>query len=116
MRSLLHARGLRYRVDLPVKPDGARAIRPDIVFPRARVCCFIDGCFWHGCEEHGRRAPGRNHEYWNAKIARNAERDAEQQVVLTRAGWTVLRFWEHEDAQEVADIIATAVRARYPAA
>jgi DNA mismatch endonuclease Vsr len=48
-------------------------VRPDVVFTRARVCCFIDGCWWHGCRQHGRRRTSANDEYWSAKIARNVE-------------------------------------------
>jgi len=114
VRSLLHARGLRYRVDLPIRVGALRPVRPDLVFTRARVCCFIDGCWWHGCPEHGRRRTSANDEYWSAKIARNVERDAEHRSVLEAAGWTVLRFWEHEDPADVADRIADAVAARPP--
>lgn len=114
VRSILHARGLRYRVDLPVRVDPRRPVRPDVVFIRARVCCFIDGCWWHGCPKHGRRRTSANDHYWSAKIARNVERDAEQRTVLEAAGWTVLRFWEHEDPVNVADTIADVVAARTP--
>lgn len=52
VRSELHRRGLRFRKDLPLRvPD--RVVRPDIVFTRARLAVFVDGCFWHGCREHG---------------------------------------------------------------
>jgi DNA mismatch endonuclease, patch repair protein len=109
VRVLLHARGLRYRVDLPIRIAGQRPVRPDVVFTRVRICCFIDGCWWHGCPEHGRRATSSNHGYWSAKIARNVERDAEQQSALEGAGWTVLRFWEHENPERVAAVVAEAV-------
>ena len=52
LRSLLHRRGLRYRVDAPPTPGTRR--RADVVFPRERVAVFVDGCFWHGCPEHYR--------------------------------------------------------------
>lgn len=114
IRRLLHARGMRYRVDLGVRVSGHRLMRPDIVFTRPRICCFIDGCWWHGCAEHGRRATASNAEYWSAKIARNIERDGQQTAALQAAGWTVLRFWEHDDPAVAADSIATAVeRARH---
>jgi DNA mismatch endonuclease (patch repair protein) len=102
---------MRYRVDLPISAAGIRPVRPDIVFTKQRICCFIDGCWWHGCPEHGRRRTSSNGEYWNAKIARNMERDAEQQDALERAGWTVVRFWEHEDPDHVTAVIAAAVEA-----
>jgi DNA mismatch endonuclease (patch repair protein) len=111
VRSLLHARGMRFRVDLPIRVGVFRPVRPDVVFTRARVCCFIDGCWWHGCPEHGRRRTSTNDDYWSAKIGRNLERDVEQRSALESAGWTVLRFWEHEDPAHVADAICVAVAA-----
>src|SRR5579875_2994608 len=47
IRRLLHARGLRYRVDVSPLPGLRR--RADIVFGPAKVAVFVDGCFWHGC-------------------------------------------------------------------
>lgn len=69
---------------------------------------FVDGCFWHGCPDHHTQ-PATNSEYWADKIARNVERDAETTARLQLAGWTVLRFWEHEDPESVADRIQDAV-------
>lgn len=106
VRSLLHARGLRYRVDLPIRLAGHRPIRPDIVFTRQRVAVFIDGCFWHGCPEHGQRTGIRNGAYWSPKIAGNAERDQRHTAALEAAGWTVLRFWEHEPPEVVAEKVS----------
>ena len=51
VRRLVHAAGLRYRVDAKPLPDLNR--RADLVFTRAKVAVFIDGCYWHGCPEHG---------------------------------------------------------------
>lgn len=86
-----------------------RPIRPDIVFTRRRVAVFCDGCFWHGCPEHGRRPTVHNAHYWSPKIAGNRERDARHTAALEHAGWTVLRFWEHELADAVAAQVARAV-------
>ncbi|SNS38874.1 DNA mismatch endonuclease Vsr [Geodermatophilus pulveris] len=69
----------------------------------------MDGCFWHGCPLH-LRMPRANPDYWPAKIARNMERDRETNEKLTEAGWRVLRFWEHEDPDDVARRIEQAVR------
>jgi DNA mismatch endonuclease (patch repair protein) len=66
---------------------------------------FIDGCFWHGCPDHGRRPNIRNGPYWTPKIAGNAERDRLQTASLQEAGWTVLRFWEHEPPEQVVEQI-----------
>lgn len=106
VRRLIHAAGLRYRVDFP--PLGGRR-RADIVFTRQRLAVFIDGCFWHGCALH-RTTPKRNGDYWLPKLARNVERDRETDQALGEAGWSVLRFWEHENPHEVAERIINTIR------
>ena len=107
LRSLLHRRGLRYRVDAPPTPERRR--RADVVFPRERVAVFVDGCFWHGCSEHYRPST-RNIAFWEEKLATNRSRDAQTNEALDAAGWTVIRVWEHEDMSEAADKIEAAVR------
>ncbi len=111
MRRLLHRGGLRYRVTYPVPGMSRRSI--DVAFTRAKVAVFLDGCFWHGCPEHGTR-PRANSAWWDVKLRRNAERDAETDRVLRASGWTVLRFWEHEDARLVAETVETVVIAGRP--
>lgn len=107
IRSLVHARGLRYFVSRrPLK--GLRRTA-DMVFPGRRVAVFLDGCFWHQCPEHF-HMPATNRAYWEPKIARNVERDRETDQRLTEADWRVLRFWEHEDPAAVADRIERVVR------
>lgn len=109
LRSLLHARGLRYRVDFPPIKGGRN--RADVVFTRARVAVFLDGCFWHGCPEH--YMPSKtNVGYWTPKIAANQERDRRVDMMLWRAGWTVVRVWEHDDPAAVADQVERLVGAR----
>lgn len=68
---------------------------PDFVFKRERVVVFVDGCFWHGCGKHGRQ-PTSNQDYWDSKLARNKSRDRQYTNQLRRAGWTVLRLWQHD--------------------
>lgn len=105
LRSQLHRMGYRFRKDHPVRIDG-KLIRPDIAFTRRRVAVFIDGCFWHSCPEHGRK-PRVNESYWSPKLRGNSQRDQVQTAALQSAGWTVLRFWEHEDAEMIiANIVA----------
>ena len=99
LRSALHRAGLRFRVDYPLPFDRRR--RADIVFPRAKVAVFVDGCFWHGCPEHY-VAPKANSEFWRTKVGANIERDHETTKRLEHDGWAVLRFWEHEDLNEPA--------------
>lgn len=110
VRKLLHARGLRYLVDTPLDFDRRR--RADIVFTRARLMVFIDGCFWHGCEQHY-SVPATNAEFWADKRSKNMARDADTTQRLEAEGWEVLRFWEHEGPMGVADeIIRTYTRLR----
>jgi DNA mismatch endonuclease (patch repair protein) len=107
LRSALHRRGLRFRKDLPIRADG-KVVRPDIAFPRAQVAVFVDGCFWHACPIHGNQ-PRANTDYWQPKLARNVARDRAVDQALTRAGWQVLRAWEHEDPTQVAERVAVAL-------
>lgn len=108
LRSELHRRGLRFRVDARPAPLVPR--RADVVFTRARVAVFVDGCFWHSCPDHG-TTPTANADWWRAKLGRTTERDAETAAALAEAGWTVVRVWEHDDAATAADLVEAAVRA-----
>lgn len=114
VRSRLHRAGLRFFVDRPVRLAN-RTVRPDIVFPRARVAVFIDGCFWHACPEHGTK-PRTNADYWTLKLRRNVYRDRAVDAGLAAAGWYAARFWEHEAPEDVAERIAVAVAARLASA
>lgn len=109
VRRLVHAAGLRYRVDRAPLPGVRR--RADLVFEPARLAVFIDGCFWHGCPEHGNR-PRTNQQWWAAKLDRNRQRDRDTDERLKAAGWQVLRFWEHEDPRNAAARIHDVVRHR----
>jgi DNA mismatch endonuclease, patch repair protein len=114
LRKLLHARGLRYRVDM--RPLKSLRRKADVVFTRQRVCVFVDGCFWHQCPDHA-TTPSTNRDYWTTKIEGNARRDRETDEKLANEGWTVLRFWEHDDALAAADKIEQVIRsfrARHP--
>ncbi|WP_209437234.1 very short patch repair endonuclease [Amycolatopsis azurea] len=107
LRKLLHAQGLRYRVSTSPVPGVRRTA--DVVFPRALVAVFVDGCYWHGCPAHYRPSTA-NSEFWANKIRRNRERDAETTKLLEEAGWRVIRAWEHEDPGKVANKVIELVR------
>jgi DNA mismatch endonuclease (patch repair protein) len=109
VRRLLHAAGLRYRVDVPATGMPRRTI--DIVFTKAKIAIFLDGCFWHGCPEHATQ-PKTNVEWWRTKLSKNVARDAEMTDHLTATGWTVLRSWEHDSPEHVAVRIAACVADR----
>lgn len=109
VRRLLHAAGYRYRIHYPVLGLPRRTI--DIAFTRAKVAVFIDGCFWHDCPEHGTR-PISNASWWAAKLDANVARDRDTTAHLERAGWLVLRVWEHEPPQAAATAAASALTSR----
>jgi DNA mismatch endonuclease (patch repair protein) len=111
LRSALHRLGLRFRVH--VRPVPGLPRRADVIFPRARVAVFVDGCFWHGCPVHG-TWPKANAEWWRAKIESNRARDADTDRRLTEAGWTVVRVWEHEDPDGAARQVAGLVKGVLP--
>lgn len=109
VRSILHARGLRFRVDsAPFK--GVRT-RADIVFSKAKIAVFVDGCFWHGCPEHF-ISPKTNVNYWSAKITKNRDRDERVDRIMSEAGWAVIHVWEHEDPESAADLVERSWRSR----
>jgi DNA mismatch endonuclease, patch repair protein len=101
LRAALISRGLRgwrmYADDLPGKPD--------FVFVERKVAVFVDGCFWHGCKRCYRR-PHSNQRYWDAKVVQNMSRDRRNRARLRRAGWQVMRIWEHEVAADLARVCA----------
>ncbi|MBW8485905.1 very short patch repair endonuclease [Actinomadura sp. PM05-2] len=109
LRRAVHAMGLRYRVSARPLPQLRRTA--DLVFGKAKVAVFVDGCFWHGCPEHHTKA-ATNAGYWSDKVVRNRERDADTNERLAEAGWAVLRFWEHEDPVKAAAVVAEKVRER----
>ena len=109
LRSAVHALGLRYRVSARPLPGVRRTA--DLVFTRARVAVFLDGCFWHGCPEHHTIA-ATNSEFWAEKVATNCRRDADTDERLENAGWLSVRVWEHEDAQAAAIKIRDVVASR----
>lgn len=109
LRRALHAKGLRYRVCARPLPAVRRTV--DVVFRPVKVAVEVRGCFWHGCPEHY-RAPANNNGYWAAKVQRTMARDADTEVRLADAGWTLVVVWEHEDIVSAADRVAAMVKQR----
>jgi DNA mismatch endonuclease, patch repair protein len=102
VRRSLSALGRRYRLnnrDL----DGS----PDLANRAQRWVVFVHGCFWH---RHGCKAsttPTRNREFWEAKFARNVERDRRAAAALRALGYTVIVIWECETKRGVEALTAT---------
>ena len=92
--------------------DRSLAGRPDFVVRASSLCIFVDGDFWHGWRFNAWRL--KLSAQWEAKIAKNRERDRRNHAKLRRQGWKVLRLWEHQmrDApnlcrQRIVEAIAT---------
>jgi DNA mismatch endonuclease (patch repair protein) len=52
----------------------------------------------------------RNTDFWLQKIAHNRARDMQATTHLVERGWTVLRYWEHDTAENIADAIRSEVK------
>lgn len=84
--------------------------KPDFVFFKERLAIFVDGCFWHGCPKCYRR-PQSNQEYWDGKVIYNIQRDRRNRARLRRAGWRVIRIWEHDVARDLKRVCAKVLAA-----
>ena len=104
LRKFLWTLGYHYRLKsrLPGKPD--------LVFSGSRVVIFVDGCFWHGCPMH-RVYPKTNSDFWEKKLKRTIEIDQQVNEQLTKQGWKVLRFWEHEVERNLEECIMRVISA-----
>jgi DNA mismatch endonuclease (patch repair protein) len=108
VRRKLHALGYRYRVNRRLLPD--QKFKGDIVWSGRRLVVFLDGCFWHGCPIHG-TTPKSNTEWWRSKINGNRDRDLRVDEILRQSGWTVLRFWEHDDSEQIIESVVQQLEA-----
>lgn len=107
LRRELYARGVRYRIHVPVLVKPRRVA--DIAFRDLRIAVFVDGCFWHGCPQHA-TWPKQNADFWRAKIIANQERDRDTDARLKATGWTVVRVWAHELPSDAAARIAKVIK------
>jgi DNA mismatch endonuclease (patch repair protein) len=100
---LLVARELRLRGHRFRRNVRALAGSPDLVFAADKVAVFIDGDFWHGF-----RYPCWRHKvqpFWRNKIETNRKRDQRNFRRLRRAGWNVVRIWQHEIEKDIAGCV-----------
>lgn len=92
VRRMLREMGFTgYRVDWAKAPG-----RPDVAFVGRKIAIEVRGCFWHRCPTCQLSVPKKNVEYWEAKFARNVERDERNLAALEEQGWRVLVLWEHQ--------------------
>lgn len=100
VRRWLHSEGFRYSLHSRRLPGC-----PDIVLRRYHTVIFINGCFWHGhpgCDKF--MMPRSNVEFWQEKIRRNKERDAQEVAALEALGWNVIVVWECELSRRARDL------------
>lgn len=101
LRKSLWAKGVRFRIHVKNMPG-----KPDILINKYRLAIFVDGGFWHGYKWKQNKFKIKNNaEFWIAKIERNMQRDCATQKVLEEAGYTVMRFWDHEVTKELAKCV-----------
>jgi DNA mismatch endonuclease (patch repair protein) len=89
VRSALHARGFRFRLDVRTLPG-----RPDIVLPRWNAVILVHGCFWHAHDCGLCRIPATRPQFWREKLEHNAARDGQNFARLREIGWRVATVWE----------------------
>ncbi len=106
----LRKEGIYFQKHYPRAPG-----KPDIALPRKKKAVFIDGDFWHGKDYHRILNTRPKDDYWVLKIARNIQRDKEQEYSLKNMGWEFIRVWEKDlkrkrTQQEVLLIIGEFLR------
>lgn len=109
LRSVVFARGLRYRLHVKGLPGS-----PDLVFPAYRAAVFVHGCFWH---RHAccrlTAVPKSNAPFWSQKFAVNVARDQSTRAALLEQGWRVAIVWEcglKRSPEEIAARLETWLR------
>lgn len=71
--------------------------KPDIALIDKKIAVFVDGEFWHGFRwKQKKKKIKDNRDYWIPKIERTIVRDRRNNRQLKKAGWQVIRFWEHQ--------------------
>ena len=104
LRKALWHKGYRYRKNYAALPG-----KPDIALTKYKVAVFCDSEFFHGKDWITVLRPkvqrGSNSEYWEKKITRNMERDADVNQALSFMGWTVIRFWGKEIKKDLDECV-----------
>lgn len=104
LRSLLFARGFRYRLHVRGLPGS-----PDLVFQKHKAVVFVHGCFWHrheGCRYTTN--PRTNEDFWLQKFQGNVARDTRQAEMIHALGWRMAVVWEcalKHSLEETAQVV-----------
>lgn len=78
-------------------------------FVQPNILIYADGCFVHACTTHYPKL--QDPEYYKQKrvfqnVAVRAQKEPEKNRQLEKAGYTVLRFWEHEINTDIQSCIS----------
>ena len=98
VRKYLSSKGYRYKLHDKNLPG-----RPDLVLKKHQTAVFVNGCFWHqhpGCKKA--TSPKSNNVYWDAKLAKNVDRDKKNIETIENEGWRCLILWECETKDQEA--------------
>jgi DNA mismatch endonuclease (patch repair protein) len=98
VRKYLHKNGYRYKLH-----DLSLPGKPDLVLVKYKTAIFVNGCFWHG--HNGCRyyvIPKTRTEWWQAKLLKNKENDAQNFEELKSGSWKVICIWECELKNDIA--------------
>lgn len=85
------------------------SIKIDFIHEFHKIAIFVDGCFWHVCPLHG-TMPGSNTNYWIPKLRKNIETDHKVNETLIKAGWRVIRIWEHNIKKDSVESVISRIR------
>ena len=101
LQKALRKTGIKYK-----KNYKALIGNPDIALINKKIAIFIDGEFWHGYHWNQKKKKIKaNRRYWIPKIERNIKRDKQNAKKLKRAGWRVVRFWQHQINKDLSKCI-----------
>ncbi len=101
LQKSLRKKGIKFKINYRNLPGN-----PDIVLFNKKIAIFVDGEFWHGYqwEEKKKKITG-NRAYWIPKIERTIARDKGNNRKLRKAGWEVVRFWQHQITKDLPKCI-----------
>lgn len=109
LRCELHARGLRFRIQVPVLTPLRRVA--DIAFGGLPAVVCVDSCFRRGCQLNATWL-NQNAVFWRPRVAANHELDRDTDERLRADGLKVGRVWAHAVPKKAATRIATIIEKR----
>lgn len=101
LQKFLRKKGFKFTINYSNLPGN-----PDIVLLSKKIAIFVDGEFWHGYRwKEKKKKINSNRAYWIPKIERTIARDRQNNKKLKKAGWRVIRLWEHQIIKDLTKCI-----------